>query len=231
MIAHSLTGCSTFSGRVPHGAPCPKSSGLIKPFMTVWLNGSGLVFLKTSGDAASISTTNATALTGNGKPVTAPMCVRRWGGKESGPNPTDRAKPGVKDHILSDGRGVPLAVVVTAANVNDGPMLGALLRNQVAIRPKPSQKNPQHLCLDAAFDNAPACEVVWRENYKGHIAPSKGRDENAAVHPSGKAHRWVVERLHAWHDRFRRLVNNWEKKLERRYAFICLANALIAYRT
>lgn len=162
--------------------------------------------------------------------MTALMCGRRWGEKECGPNPTDRAKPGVKDHILSDGRGVPLAVVVSAANVNDGPMLGALLRNHVAVRPKPSLNKPQHLCLDAAFDNAPAREVVWRENYKGHIAPSKGRAENAPVHPGGKAHRWVVERLHAWHDRFRRLVNNWEKKLERRYAFICLANALIAYR-
>jgi hypothetical protein len=38
------------------------------------------------------------------------------------------------------------------------------------------------------------------------------------------------ERTHVWHDRFRRLVMNWEQTLASRYAFICLANTLIAYR-
>ncbi len=109
-------------------------------------------------------------------------------------------------------------------------MLRELLNNQVAVRPIPTSTEPQHLCLDAAYDNAPAHAVVMKENYEGHIAPKKGRDESRPQHPSGKARRWVVERLHSWHDKFRRLVNNWEKKLARRYAFICLANALIAYR-
>jgi putative transposase len=159
------------------------------------------------------------------------MCGLLWGEKGCGPNPTDRAKPGMKDHVLSDGRGVPLSVVVTAANVNDGPVLQSLLDNQVIVRPMPTTCRPQHLCLDAAFDNAPVHKVVMRENYQGHIAPRRGREEDLPLRPGGKAHRWVVERLHAWHDRFRRLVNNWEKKAERRYAFLCLANALIAYRT
>lgn len=125
---------------------------------------------------------------------------------------------------------MPLAAVVTAANVNDGPMLQALLNNHVAVRPTPKRTAPQHLCLDAAYDNAPAHAVVRRESYEGHIAPRQGRAAGLPQHPSGKARRWVVERLHSWHDKFRRLVNNWEKKLARRYAFICLANALIAYR-
>jgi transposase len=50
-------------------------------------------------------------------------------------------------------------------------------------------------------------------------------------HESGQARRWVVERTHAWHDRFRRLVVNWEKTLTSRTAFLWLASALIAYRT
>jgi putative transposase len=199
--------------------------------MTASSSGSAWVSLKTSGGAAFFCMTSSTALTGSGKAAMALTCARLWGGKECGPNPTDRAKAGVKDHILSDGRGVPLALVVTPANVNDSPTLPELLQHQVAVRPQPSRKQTQHLCLDAAFDNAPSREVLLRHNYVGHIAPRKGRDENAALHPGGQAHRWVVERLHSWHDRFRRLVNNWEKHLERRYAFICLANALIAYRT
>lgn len=41
------------------------------------------------------------------------------GGDSTGPNPTDRGKSGVKRHILTDGRGVPLAAEITAANVHD----------------------------------------------------------------------------------------------------------------
>lgn len=198
--------------------------------MTVLPSGSEPVSLKPSGIGVCISMTKHTALTGSGKPVMGRMSGHRWGGKECGANPTDRAKAGVKDHVLCDGRGVPLSVVVTAANVNDSPMLPALLENQVVVRPQPTHTATQHLCLDAAYDNAPAHKVVMRENYIGHIAPRGGRDQSLPLYPGGKARRWVVEGLHAWHDRFRRLVNNWEKKLERRYAFICLANALIAYR-
>lgn len=198
--------------------------------MIVLPSGNAPVCLKPSGGGVSICMIKSVALIGSGKRVTALTCGRRWGGKECGPNPTDRAKAGVKDHLLSDGRGAPLSVVVTPANVNDGPMLQALVDNQVVVRPVPTSAAPQHLCLDAAYDNAPARAVVVREGYTGHLAPRGGRDKSLPGHASGKARRWVVEGLHAWHDRFRRLVNNWEKKLERRYAFLCLANALIAYR-
>lgn len=86
------------------------------------------------------------------------------------------------------------------------------------------------LCLDAAFANAPARAVVLVERYTGHLAPKGGRAEDGGIHPGGQVRRWKVERTHAWHDRFRRLVVNWEHTLASRYAFLCLANALIAYR-
>ena len=131
------------------------------------------------------------------------MCGRQRGEKETGPNPTDRAKAGLKDHVLTDGRGVPLSVLVTAANVNDAPMLPALVNNYAVVRPLPGVAKPQHLCLDAAFDNAATHRVVGVENYQGHIAPRRGRDDSLPLHPGGKARRWVVERTHAWHDGFR----------------------------
>ena len=42
-----------------------------------------------------------------------------YGGDQTGPNPTDRAKRGSKRHVICDGRGVPLAVRLTGANRND----------------------------------------------------------------------------------------------------------------
>lgn len=162
---------------------------------------------------------------------TAQWCGLRRGGEEAGPNPTDRSKPGYKEHLLVDGRGVPLSLVITGANVNEGPMLAPLLKALPIVRPVPDPAHPQHLCLDAAFDNAPAREVVWAERYLGHIALKGGRAPEGIVHPGGQARRWKVERTHAWHDRFRWLVVNWEYTLASRYAFVCLANALLAYRT
>jgi transposase len=136
----------------------------------------------------------------------------------------------MKDHVLVDGRGVPLSVVVTAANVNDHVALPELLNSHAVVRPPASQIEPQHLCLDAAFDNEPTRQTLCREYYTGHIAPKGGRPDDAPQHVDGQARRWVVERTHAWFDRFRRLVVNWEKTTKSRYAFMCLACALIAYR-
>jgi hypothetical protein len=123
-----------------------------------------------------------------------------------------------------------VSTVSTAANVNDGPMLARVLPALPLVRPQPTPKHPQPLCLDAAFENVPAREVGWGERYTGHSAPKGGRAEAGVGHPGGQARRWKVERTHAWQDRFRRLLVTWEHSLASRYAFLCLANALIAYR-
>jgi len=49
-----------------------------------------------------------------------------WG-KQTGPNPTDRAKLGSKRHLICDGRGVPLAIQLTGANRNDSQQALALV--------------------------------------------------------------------------------------------------------
>jgi putative transposase len=45
-----------------------------------------------------------------------------WG-DQVGPNPTDRAKPGVKRSLLVDGEGGPLGLTVAGANVHDTKLL------------------------------------------------------------------------------------------------------------
>jgi hypothetical protein len=44
-----------------------------------------------------------------------------------GANPVDRGKPGSKIHLACDGGGLPLAAVVTAANVSDTTMFQAVV--------------------------------------------------------------------------------------------------------
>ena len=71
-------------------------------------------------------------------------------------------------------------MVATAANVNDGPMLAPLLHNPPIVRPQPTLHSPHHLCLDAAFDNAPARQVILQERYLGHIAPRRRQVDKRA---------------------------------------------------
>jgi len=42
--------------------------------------------------------------------------------------------------------------------------------------------------------------------------------------------RWVVERTNSWHNRFRKLLIRYEKKLENYLALVCLACCIIVYR-
>src|SRR5205814_7628049 len=84
-----------------------------------------------------------------------------------GPNPTDRGKDGSKRHVLTEGRGVPLATIITAANVNDHTALPTLLAARVAVAP-PRLERPG-LCLDAAYDNGPAEDAIAAADYTPHI--------------------------------------------------------------
>ena len=47
------------------------------------------------------------------------MTKAPFGGAATGANPTDRSKRGTKRSQLSDGRGMPLALVVAGANRHD----------------------------------------------------------------------------------------------------------------
>jgi len=96
----------------------------------------------------------------------------------------------------------------THASLNGDERYGLYLDHNCCNTSRPSTTAPQHLCLDAAYDNGPVQRVVMVKCYEGHIAPRGGRDERLPRHESGQARRWVVERTHAWHDRFRRLVVN-----------------------
>lgn len=152
------------------------------------------------------------------------------GGAETGPNPTDRAKSGTKRCLLTDGRGVPLAVTVAGANRHDMKMTEATLDSIVIERPEPTPEEPQHLCLDKGFDYDAVREAVEARHYIEHIRARGEEAEAKRDIPGYRARRWVVERTHSWINRFRRLLIRWEKKVENYLAMLELACAYIAFR-
>jgi|AGTN01.3.fsa_nt_gi Transposase and inactivated derivatives len=138
-----------------------------------------------------------------------------------GPNPTDRGKKGSKRHMLTDGRGVPLSIVVTAANIHDVLGLPQTLRQR---RRAPEEATP-HLCADAGYTGKWA-EAAMRE--AGFVPHVRSRREEKK--PGAKPRRWVVEACHSWFNRFRKLLVRFEKTAASYRALCLLAAAIIALR-
>ncbi len=161
--------------------------------------------------------------------VDGAMTKAPLGKSAAGPNPTDRAKSGVKRSLLTDGAGIPLALVVDGANRHDVKLLVATLDGLVIARPEPTQEHPQHLCLDAAYDGAPARQAVQDRQYTPHIRSRGEEKQEKIATPGYRARRWVVERTHSWINRSRRLLVRWEKKTENYLAFLHLACAQLVF--
>jgi len=151
--------------------------------------------------------------------------------KKSGPNPTDRAKSGVKRSVLTDGNGVPIGLAVEGANRQDMKMVRDTFESIVVKRPKPTRKKKQNMCLDKGYDYVEVRDLLKEFGFTAHIR-TRGEEAKQIMKEAGKrARRWVVERTHSWLNRFRRILIRWDKKPETYLAFLHFACALIAFRS
>jgi len=147
-----------------------------------------------------------------------------------GPNPTDRAKNGVKRSILVEADGGPLSVVIAGANVPDFKLLEDTLDAIVIERPEPTEQAPQHLCLDAGYDKQPAREVVERHGYTPHIRKIGEEKKDSAGEKRYPARRWVVERTLGWLSKCRAILVRYDKKAANYLGLIKVACILLWYR-
>lgn len=155
---------------------------------------------------------------------------RRWAGKKTGPNPTDRAKCGVKRSLLTEAHGVPLGLVVAGANRHDMKLVTQTVESLVVQRPHPTKKRPQRMCLDKGYDYEEVRDTLREFGFTAHIR-LRGEEARGLKHRAGlKARRWVVERTHSWMNRFRRVLIRWDKAVANYLAFLHFACALIAFR-
>ena len=129
-----------------------------------------------------------------------------------------------------DGRGVPLSLVVTAANVNDVTQLETVLEAVVVERKAPPLRRSKHLCADAGYRGRQALHVIQEHGYTPHVVDRRRERDAKRRDPAKKARRWVVEVCHSGFNRFRKLLVRYEK-LERSFvALNHLAAAIIAFR-
>ncbi|MEU1798483.1 IS5 family transposase [Streptomyces californicus] len=149
------------------------------------------------------------------------------GGADTGPLPVDRCKTGSKHHLICDGRGSPLEVITTAANVNDVTKTLALVDGipPVAGRPGRPRRRPDALLGDQGYDSNPNRNAL-RER---RILPVISRKGCPNIKGMGKL-RYVVEQTFALLHHFKRLAVRWKRRTELHDAFVSLACSLICFR-
>jgi len=137
---------------------------------------------------------------------------------------------GTKRHLLVDGRGTPLAIVLTGANRHDVTQVEQVLDSIVVARPEPTPESSQHLCADKAYDSNDAREAMIQRGYTPHVR-SRGEERlEKCSYPGYRARRWVVEACHSWMNRFRKILVRYEKTDLSYLALVNLACAIITWQ-
>jgi transposase len=164
--------------------------------------------------------------TWGGSASTASACGRSRGGL-TGANPTDRGKQGSKLHLAGDAGGLPLAVILSAANANDATMFEAVLDDIPPIRMPTGRRRrrPGKVHGDKAYDHR-RCRAYLRRR---GIRPRIARRMIESSERLGR-HRWTIERTGAWLGGWRRLRIRYERCSERFYALAMLACSVICFQ-
>jgi IS5 family transposase len=143
-----------------------------------------------------------------------------------GANPVDRGKPGSKLHLVCDGGGLPLAAVVTAANVNDTTMFQAVVEDIPPVCTPAGRRRtrPVKVHADKGYDSHANRAYLRRRGIRPRIA-------RRGIEPSTRLgrHRWKVERSLSWLSCFRRLQLRWDRDSGRWFAFVLLACAVVCF--
>jgi IS5 family transposase len=128
--------------------------------------------------------------------------------------------------VVVDRQGIPLAVILSAANVHDSRMM---LETVDAIEPIKGRrgrprKRPTKLHADKAYDSKPLREELRKRSITPRIA-RRGIESSERL---GR-HRWVVERTLSWLNRYRRLRIRYERRADMHLAFLHIGCALICW--
>ena len=146
---------------------------------------------------------------------------------KTGPSPVDRAKTGSKHHVITDGAGIPLAVILTGGNRHDITQLLDLVDAIPPVRGKVGRpkRRPDEVYADRAYDSEPHRAALEDIGIAPHLA-RKGTEHGSGL---GKI-RWAVEQTVALLHWFRRLRIRWEVRDDIHEAFLSIACSLICYR-
>ena len=130
--------------------------------------------------------------------------------------------------MAGEAGGLPLALIISAANANDSTMLEAVLDDIPPIR-MPSgrrRRRPTKVHADKAYDHRRCRAYLRRRGIRPRIA-------RRMIESSARLgrHRWTIERTGAWLGGFRRLRIRYERSSERFHALAMLACSVICFNS
>lgn len=124
---------------------------------------------------------------------------------------------------------MPLSIVVDGANRNDLKLAGpTLIFMEVDLPTDPDID--VGLCLDKGYDCQEVRDLVSDFGLIGHLR-TRGEEMQMKRELGHRARRWVIERLHSWMNRFRRILTRWDKRLDTYLAMLHFACGIITWRT
>lgn len=142
------------------------------------------------------------------------------GGEDTGRNPMDKGKLGVKLSIATDRNGVPLGWVIGAANRHDVTLLDDTLA-EVANKGLIPDVGTLH--LDKAYDSKKARAHVLDLGIEDAVIPRRNLGHNPPPVPYRIEWRWVIERTNAWIKNYKQLSRSTDRKTIHRLAAFALA--------
>jgi len=155
-------------------------------------------------------------------------------GGESGFDAGKKVK-GRKRNLVVDTMGLLIAVTVTAASVQDRDAAAAVIAQACAKSPR-----LEKLYTDGAYSGKCAHEIEQAHHIRVEVVRHPANGTTGTLHDPAKAvepaavinagfmvlpKRWVVERTHAWTERWRRTVMHHDRKLAVSAAWVWLAEA------
>jgi putative transposase len=154
------------------------------------------------------------------------------GGEQTGPSPVDRGKSGTALHLACDNRAMPLGVVITGANANDGVQAREVLEAMV-VRP-PESEHPVAEADERSLPTAQADGAYGNKPTRGRAlvagfrlrAPSRGKKQ-----PGVGVIRQSVERCHNFFAQFGRVARRWDRSGRRYLGWVQLAACVILIRS
>jgi transposase len=139
----------------------------------------------------------------------------------------DRGRRGSKHHLISCGAGNPLAVALTAGNVNDVTQTIGLIDQIPPVRGKRGRprRRPRRLLGDGAYHSRRDRLALRARGIQAKIPRPNAR------HGSGLGReRWVVERTISWLHQYRRLRIRYERRDDIHEAFLAIGCGLICFK-
>jgi transposase len=128
---------------------------------------------------------------------------------------------------ISDRHGLPIALYIASANINEGKLVERTLDHRF-VRPIPGR-----LVGDKAYDSD-GLDARCRRRRVRMISPHRKGRVKANTQDGRELRRykrrWKIERVFAWMKNFRRLCNRWEYKSVNFLGFAKLAAMVILIR-